>query len=196
MAGFCDASVEPMVCKAAENFLRSWMGSSGWRKNVWRGFIYHFSAPSINSCIKISRHFPAGKGRFSVRHRVQTGSVSHLAYYPIGTGGGSPEVSDRGVKLAAHFQPSPRLKMRGAILPLPNTSSRFGARLSTGTALPFTFYFIETCFASVFFWIWKCNMWLIMEHINSWRSFQCSHFLLMSEWVLENFSHAFYVLRS
>jgi hypothetical protein len=30
--------------------------------------------------------------------------------------------------------------MRGAIPPLPNTASYYGAYLSTGTTLPFTFY--------------------------------------------------------
>jgi hypothetical protein len=34
--------------------------------------------------------------------------------------------------------------MRGAILPLPNTSSWRGAYLSTGTALPFIFTFTFT----------------------------------------------------
>jgi hypothetical protein len=30
--------------------------------------------------------FPARAGNFSLRHRVQNGSVAHLAFYPMATG--------------------------------------------------------------------------------------------------------------
>jgi hypothetical protein len=38
----------------------------------------------------IGVRFPAGAGNFSLRHHVQTGSGSHPASYPVGTGGSFP----------------------------------------------------------------------------------------------------------
>jgi hypothetical protein len=35
----------------------------------------------------IGIQFPVGAGNFSLRHRSQTGSGSHPASYPVGTGG-------------------------------------------------------------------------------------------------------------
>jgi hypothetical protein len=42
----------------------------------------------------------------------------------------------RGVKLASHLHLAPRLRMRGAIPPLPHKSRRHGVWLSTRTTLP------------------------------------------------------------
>jgi hypothetical protein len=42
----------------------------------------------------------------------------------------SPGECDQGLKLTTHILPVPRLRMRGAIPPLPHTSSRRGAELS------------------------------------------------------------------
>jgi hypothetical protein len=39
----------------------------------------------------IGVRIPAGAGNYSLRHHVQTGSGAHLASYPMGTGGSSPE---------------------------------------------------------------------------------------------------------
>jgi len=47
--------------------------------------------------------------------------------------------SGRGMKLTTHLHLVPRWKMRGAVLPLPNTSSWRGAYLSTGTTLPYLY---------------------------------------------------------
>jgi hypothetical protein len=52
--------------------------------------------------------------------------------------------SGRSVKLTTHLHLVPRSRMRGAIPPLPYTSSWRGAKLSTGTTLPFTFTFITS----------------------------------------------------
>jgi hypothetical protein len=38
----------------------------------------------------IGVRFPAVAGKFSLRHRVQTGSGTHPASYPMGTGGSFP----------------------------------------------------------------------------------------------------------
>jgi hypothetical protein len=71
--------------------------------------------------------FPARPGNFSLHHRVQTGSGAHLASYPMGTGAFSLWQSGRDVKLTTHLHLVPRSRMRGAIPPLPNTSSWRGA---------------------------------------------------------------------
>jgi hypothetical protein len=60
--------------------------------------------------------FPAGAGKFSLHHRVQR---AQPASYTMGTW----ESSDQGVKLTTHLHLVPRPRMRGAIPPLPNTSS-------------------------------------------------------------------------
>jgi hypothetical protein len=78
-----------------------------------------------------------GKGRvFSLRPRVQTGSGAHPDSHSMSTGG-----SFHGDKAAWawHLHLVPRLTMRGAIPPLPHTSSWRGAELSTGY-MDFTFY--------------------------------------------------------
>jgi hypothetical protein len=61
----------------------------------------------------------------SLRHRVQTDSEAHSASYPIRTGGSFP----------TNLHLVPRLWIRGAILPLPHTSSWYSAYLSTGIRL-------------------------------------------------------------
>jgi hypothetical protein len=73
--------------------------------------------------------FPPGSGNFSLHHRVQNGSGTHPASYPVGTGGSFP-----GGKAAGAWRVQ-RSRMHGAIPPLPNTSS-WRAYLSTGTTLP------------------------------------------------------------
>jgi len=60
---------------------------------------------------------------------MHTGSEAHLASCPKDTGG---KVAWPGHE-ADHL---PRLRMHGAIPPLPHTSSWHGAWLSTGTTLP------------------------------------------------------------
>jgi hypothetical protein len=40
--------------------------------------------------------FPAGAGNFSLHHRVQNGSGSHLASFPMGTSGPFPRVKAAG----------------------------------------------------------------------------------------------------
>jgi hypothetical protein len=62
--------------------------------------------------------FPAGAGNFSLHHRVQNGSVAHLASYPMGTRGCFLGSSGRGVKLTTHLHLVPK-SMSGAIHPLP-----------------------------------------------------------------------------
>jgi len=76
--------------------------------------------------------FPTEAGNFSLLHRFQAGSGAHPASYPVGTG--------QGLKLIAHVQLVPWLKMRGAISPLPDTTSWRGAYLSRGTSLVIYFY--------------------------------------------------------
>jgi hypothetical protein len=44
----------------------------------------------------IGVRFPVGAGNFSLRHRVQTGSGAHPAFYPIGTGFSFPGVKSAG----------------------------------------------------------------------------------------------------
>jgi hypothetical protein len=59
-------------------------------------------------------------GNFSLRHRVRTGSGTHPASYPTRTGRSFPEgQSGRDVTLTAQLHLVPRLKMCGAITPLP-----------------------------------------------------------------------------
>jgi hypothetical protein len=49
--------------------------------------------------------FPAGDGDFSVRHRVQTGSGTHPASYPTGTGTFIQEIKRSGREVG-HLSPS------------------------------------------------------------------------------------------
>jgi hypothetical protein len=71
-----------------------------------------------------------GRGRdFSLRHRVQTDSGAHPASYPI---------RNKGVKLTTHLPLVPRLRIRGAVSPLPHTFSWRDAWRGTGTILTFT----------------------------------------------------------
>jgi hypothetical protein len=42
--------------------------------------------------------FPAGAGKFSLRHRVQTGSVAHPASYPVDTRGSFPRRKAAGTR--------------------------------------------------------------------------------------------------
>jgi hypothetical protein len=66
---------------------------------------------------------PAGEGNvgvFSPSHRLKTGSRAHIAFSPMGTGGE-----------AEHSHLVPRLRISGAIPPLPTTSSWRAALLST-----------------------------------------------------------------
>jgi len=63
------------------------------------------------------------QGLLSLCHRVQTGSESHLASYPLGTGG----KSGQGVTVTTHIHLVPRLRMRGTTCSLLNTSSWRGA---------------------------------------------------------------------
>jgi hypothetical protein len=75
----------------------------------------------------IGVRFPAGAGKFSLRHHVQTGSGAHPAPYP-GTGG-----SFTGVKRPereADHSPTFSAKVKECVelyLHIPNTSSRRGA---------------------------------------------------------------------
>jgi hypothetical protein len=63
--------------------------------------------------------FSAVAENFFLRHRVQTGSGSHPASYPTGSGALSPGVRGWGVKLTTHLHLVPRLRKREAIPPLP-----------------------------------------------------------------------------
>jgi hypothetical protein len=56
---------------------------------------------------------------FSFHHRVQTGSVAYPASWPKGAGNLSPGLSGRGVKFTTQLYLVPRLRLRGAIRPLP-----------------------------------------------------------------------------
>jgi len=62
---------------------------------------------------------PIGAGSYSLLHRLQAGSGTHSASYPVGTIRiFFLEQSGRGVRLTTHLHPVPRPRMRGAILPL------------------------------------------------------------------------------
>jgi hypothetical protein len=65
---------------------------------------------------------PTGTGNFPLRQRVQTGSGAHPASYPVGAGGNTAG----GVKLTTRLHLTPRLRMCGAIPPLPHTSPWHG----------------------------------------------------------------------
>jgi hypothetical protein len=67
---------------------------------------------------------------------VIMGVVRDPASYPMGTRDSFPGLKRRGVKLSTHLHLVPRSRMRGAVLPLLNTSSWHGAYISTGTTLP------------------------------------------------------------
>jgi hypothetical protein len=64
--------------------------------------------------------FPAGAGNFSLHHRVQNGTGTHPASYPMGTRGSFPGgKAAGGVKLTTHLHIVSRSRLRGAIPPLP-----------------------------------------------------------------------------
>jgi hypothetical protein len=67
--------------------------------------------------------FLTGRGIFSLRHRVQTDSGAHPASYPVGTKSSFPRVNIMS-----------RLRMSGAIPPIPDKSLWLGTWLSTGTS--------------------------------------------------------------
>jgi hypothetical protein len=58
--------------------------------------------------------FPAGAGNFSLHHRVQNDSGTHLACYPMGTRG-----SFLGVKLTTHLHLVPRSKSEWSYTSVP-----------------------------------------------------------------------------
>jgi len=55
---------------------------------------------------------------FSIRHRVQAGSGVYPASYPTDTGGSYPQ-GYSGSKLTTHLHPDLKLRVSGAIPPLP-----------------------------------------------------------------------------
>jgi len=61
----------------------------------------------------------AEAGTFSLHHCIQTGCGAHTASYSMGTG---RDVSP-GVKLTTHFHLVSKLRIPGAIISLPHTSS-------------------------------------------------------------------------
>jgi hypothetical protein len=64
-------------------------------------------------------------GRRLFRHRVHTGSRAHPASYSIGTGSCFYGVKSAGrYKLTTYLHLVPRLRMSGAISPLPTSSWR------------------------------------------------------------------------
>jgi hypothetical protein len=65
---------------------------------------------------------PGKAGSFSLRHFVQTGSEDHPASYPMTPVSLSPGVKRPG-REGDHLHLVPRLRMCGAISPLPHTSS-------------------------------------------------------------------------
>jgi hypothetical protein len=67
------------------------------------------------------------QGVSSLRRRVQTGSGAHPASCQMGT-----EVHSRDVNLTTHLHLATELGIRGAMPPLPHTSSWRGTELSTG----------------------------------------------------------------
>jgi len=88
--------------------------------------------------------------------------------------------SGRGPKLTTHLHPVPKLRMRGAIPPLSNTSSWCGSQLSTGITLllplPFlprysTQYTVHTLLCSMNF---RPVIWIIKtQTYKSWYSLKC-----------------------
>jgi len=71
---------------------------------------------------------PVGAGKFSLHHRVWTGSGAHPASYPMGNGDSYPR--DRSMILATHLHLVPRSRMRGDITPLPPKRLNKGVVLS------------------------------------------------------------------
>jgi hypothetical protein len=124
-----------------------------------------YSAPLTGSTIWV--RFPAGAGNFSLHRRVQNGSEAHPASYPMGTVDSFP-----GNKAAGAWSwPLTSISCRGQewvelYLHSPNTPSRHGAQLSTGTALPspyFTFAsWIRDLIALVLpvLMVAKCEIWV------------------------------------
>jgi hypothetical protein len=84
----------------------------------------------VNVDYRCSRvRFPAGAGNFALPHRVQNGSGTHPASYPMCTRGSYPG----GKAAGAWSWPLTSIqrrgqRMRGAISPLPNTPSWRGAQ--------------------------------------------------------------------
>jgi len=74
---------------------------------------------------------PAAAESFYLLHSVQTCSGAQPASYPVDIGGSFPGGS-RDVQLIIHLNPVLRLRRRGAITPLPNTSLWHEDWLSTG----------------------------------------------------------------
>jgi hypothetical protein len=72
--------------------------------------------------------FPAGVGNFSLHHRVQNGSGTHPASYPMGTRGSFPGVKRPGreadhsppcsaeVKNAWSYTSTPPIRLHGVVL--------------------------------------------------------------------------------
>jgi hypothetical protein len=86
--------------------------------------------------------FPAGAGHFSLHHRVQTGSGSHSASYPMVNRGSFRENKAAGAwNWPLHLLS--RSKMRGAIPPVPQYAfmAWWWIKKGTGTTLPSPFYF-------------------------------------------------------
>jgi len=79
--------------------------------------------------------FPAGAGNFYFHRRVQTGSGTQPASYPMGNRvAGALSLRENGlnVKLTIHLHLMPRLGMRRALPPFHHTSSCCDASLSRG----------------------------------------------------------------
>jgi hypothetical protein len=94
---------------------------------------------SRDSLVSIATMLRAGRPRFDSRQRlgifcqrVHPGYVAHPAPYLMGTWGCFPE--DKRPAREADRSPhlAPRLRMNGAVPPLPHTSSWRGFQLSTG----------------------------------------------------------------
>jgi len=76
----------------------------------------------------IGVRFPAGAGNFSLPHHVQTGSGTHPASYPMGTGGSFP--GDKAAGREADHSPPSNAEDIGCVdlyLHSPNTSSWRGS---------------------------------------------------------------------
>jgi hypothetical protein len=69
---------------------------------------------------------------FSLHHSVQTSSVAYPASYPMANGSFFlGDKAARGLNLTTHLYLVPRIRTRGAVPPLPHTSSRRGTSLNT-----------------------------------------------------------------
>jgi hypothetical protein len=107
---------------------------TGWGKSLWVRSGCCSIAPNIclpawldlysDWTIADSGRIPNG-GEIVPREHVHIGSWAHPGSYPIGIGRGtvSPEGSGCGVKLTTHLHLVQKLRMRGALSPIPYTSS-------------------------------------------------------------------------